>query len=138
MKSIVQTANAEREAIPLREEIPFWFGVSSPLLGGLLGLLGAWFVAWLSAQRGHGCRNALSKWWRNYSTQIFSTSERPLRQNHDGENSSPRSSAASASRFSRSRPTLAIALSLSFERKSTDTCLPFKLPDTLALSSPLP
>ena len=49
MKSIVQTANVEGEAIPLREVIPFWFAVSSPLLGAFLGLLGAWFVAWLSA-----------------------------------------------------------------------------------------
>ena len=49
MKSIVQTANVEGETIPLREVIPFWFAVSSPLLGALLGLLGAWFVAWLSA-----------------------------------------------------------------------------------------
>ena len=49
MKAIVQTANVEGEAIPLREVIPFWFAVSSPLLGMLLGLLGAWFVAWLRA-----------------------------------------------------------------------------------------
>ena len=48
MKAIVQTANVEGEAIPLREMIPFWFAVSSPLLGMLLGLLGAWFVTWLS------------------------------------------------------------------------------------------
>ena len=47
MKPIVQTANAEEAAIPLKEVIPFWFAVSSPLLGALLGLLGAWFVAWL-------------------------------------------------------------------------------------------
>ena len=46
-KTIVQTANVEGETIPLREVIPFWFAVSSPLLGMLLGLLGAWFVAWL-------------------------------------------------------------------------------------------
>ena len=31
MKAIVQTANVEGEAIPLRELIPFWFAVSSPL-----------------------------------------------------------------------------------------------------------
>ncbi len=49
MKPIVQTANVEGETIPLTEEIPFWFAVSSPLLGALLGLLGAWFVAWVSA-----------------------------------------------------------------------------------------
>ena len=49
MKPILQTANLEVEPVPLREVIPFWFAVSSPLLGALLGLLGAWFVAWLSA-----------------------------------------------------------------------------------------
>ena len=49
MKPIVQTANVEGETIPLKEVIPFWFAVSSPLLGMLLGLLGAWVVAWLSA-----------------------------------------------------------------------------------------
>ena len=49
MKAIVQTANVEEETIPLKEVIPFWFAVSSPLLGMLLGLLGAWFVTWLSA-----------------------------------------------------------------------------------------
>jgi hypothetical protein len=48
MKAIVQTANVEAETIPLREVVPFWFAVSSPLLGALLGLLGAWFVAWFS------------------------------------------------------------------------------------------
>ena len=49
MRTIVQTANVDGETIPLKEVIPFWFAVSSPLLGALLGVLGAWFVAWLSA-----------------------------------------------------------------------------------------
>jgi hypothetical protein len=49
MEAIVQTANVEGETTPLKEVIPFWFAVSSPLLGMLLGLLGAWFVAWVSA-----------------------------------------------------------------------------------------
>jgi hypothetical protein len=49
MKPMVQTANVERETIPLKEVIPFWFAVSSPLLGMLMGLLGAWFVTWVSA-----------------------------------------------------------------------------------------
>ncbi|HEY6155714.1 MAG TPA: hypothetical protein VIW07_18420 [Candidatus Udaeobacter sp.] len=48
MKPIVQAANVEGETISLREVIPFWFAVSSPLLGAILGLLGAWFVAWIS------------------------------------------------------------------------------------------
>lgn len=49
MKPIVETGNVEGETISLREVIPFWFAVSSPLLGALLGLLGAWFVAWVSS-----------------------------------------------------------------------------------------
>jgi hypothetical protein len=50
MKPIVQTANVEGETISLKELIPFWFAVSSPLVGLLLGLLGAWFVAWFSVR----------------------------------------------------------------------------------------
>jgi len=49
MKTIVQTENIERKTSPLSEVIPVWFAVSSTLLGALLGLLGASFVAWLSA-----------------------------------------------------------------------------------------
>ena len=49
MKTIVHTAGEARGAVLLREAIPFWFAVSSPLLGVLFGLLGAWFVTWLSA-----------------------------------------------------------------------------------------
>jgi hypothetical protein len=49
MKAIVQTANAEDETISLKELIPFWFAVSSPLVGIFLGLLGAWIVTWWSA-----------------------------------------------------------------------------------------
>jgi hypothetical protein len=49
MKPMVQTANVEGGTISLKEVIPFWSAVSSPLLGMLLGLLGAWFVPWLSA-----------------------------------------------------------------------------------------
>jgi len=51
MKPIVQTADVDGEkgeTISIREVIPFWFAVSSPLLGALLGLLGAWFVGWIS------------------------------------------------------------------------------------------
>jgi hypothetical protein len=49
MRTMVQTANIEETTISLKELIPFWFAVSSPLLGMLVGLLGAWFVTWLSA-----------------------------------------------------------------------------------------
>src|SRR6266581_5024816 len=35
-----------RYSLPLREAIPLWFAVSSPLTGLILGLLGAWFFTW--------------------------------------------------------------------------------------------
>jgi hypothetical protein len=38
-----------RESLPLREAIPLWFAVSSPLIGLLIGFLGAWFVTWLTS-----------------------------------------------------------------------------------------
>ncbi len=34
---------------PLREAIPFWFAISSPLTGLILGFLGAWLVTWLTS-----------------------------------------------------------------------------------------
>jgi hypothetical protein len=46
MKSVVETENSD--AIAFRETIPFWFAMLSPLIGVLMGLLGAWFVAWIS------------------------------------------------------------------------------------------
>jgi hypothetical protein len=49
MKTIFETAPGGREVISLREVIPLWFAVSSPLIGVIMGLLGAWFVTWLSA-----------------------------------------------------------------------------------------
>jgi hypothetical protein len=48
MKNIFQTANLKREALPLKEVLPFWFAVSSPFIGVLMGLLGAWVVAWFT------------------------------------------------------------------------------------------
>ena len=33
----------------LREAIPFWFAISSPLTGLIVGLLGAWLVTWLTS-----------------------------------------------------------------------------------------
>jgi len=40
-----------RRRVPLQlgEAIPLWFALSSPLTGLLLGLLGAWFVTWLTS-----------------------------------------------------------------------------------------
>jgi hypothetical protein len=32
-----------------REAIPFWFAISSPLTGLILGFLGAWLVTWLTS-----------------------------------------------------------------------------------------
>jgi hypothetical protein len=32
-----------------REAIPFWFAISSPLTGLILGFLGAWLVMWLTS-----------------------------------------------------------------------------------------
>ena len=49
MKTVLQIANVKRDASPLREVIPFWFALSSPLIGVVMGLLGAWFVTWLTA-----------------------------------------------------------------------------------------
>jgi len=36
-------------SVPLSETIPFWFAVSSPLIGLALGFFGAWFATWLTS-----------------------------------------------------------------------------------------
>ena len=36
------------DSLPLREAIPLWFAISSPLIGLVIGFLGAWFVTWLT------------------------------------------------------------------------------------------
>jgi hypothetical protein len=38
-----------RDSLPLREALPLWFAISSPLIGLILGFLGAWFVTWLTS-----------------------------------------------------------------------------------------
>ena len=38
-----------RNSLPLREAIPLWFAISSPLSGLIVGFLGAWFVTWLTS-----------------------------------------------------------------------------------------
>jgi hypothetical protein len=38
-----------RAPLELRETIPLWFALSSPLTGLILGFLGAWFVTWLTS-----------------------------------------------------------------------------------------
>jgi len=35
-------------SLSLREAIPLWFAISSPLIGLIIGFLGAWFVNWLT------------------------------------------------------------------------------------------
>jgi hypothetical protein len=54
MKTILPITNVRfrlrrRDSLPLSEVIPFWFAVSSPLIGLVLGFLGAWFVTWLTS-----------------------------------------------------------------------------------------
>jgi hypothetical protein len=53
MKSISSIADAPvdvptRDSLVLGETLAFWFAISSPLTGLLLGLFGAWFVTWLT------------------------------------------------------------------------------------------
>ena len=48
MKALVQTANVEEATISLTELIPFWFAMSSPLLGMLLGFVGHGLLAGLA------------------------------------------------------------------------------------------
>jgi hypothetical protein len=47
--STMKHASWRRHALPLREAIPLWFAISSPLIGVMIGLLGAWFVTWLTS-----------------------------------------------------------------------------------------
>ena len=39
----------ELDLFSLREAIAFWFAISSPLTGLIVGLLGAWLVTWLTS-----------------------------------------------------------------------------------------
>jgi hypothetical protein len=45
----VRSRLRKRALLQLREAIPLWFALSSPLTGLGLGLLGAWFVTWLTS-----------------------------------------------------------------------------------------
>jgi hypothetical protein len=44
------TTTPKRNSVSLSETAPFWFAVASPLIGLLIGFLGAWFVTWLTSQ----------------------------------------------------------------------------------------
>jgi hypothetical protein len=46
--SAIKHGSWRRHAVPLRDAIPLWFAISSPLIGVMIGLLGAWFVTWLT------------------------------------------------------------------------------------------
>jgi len=35
-------------SLSLREAIPLWFAISSPLIGVVIGFLGAWLITWLT------------------------------------------------------------------------------------------
>jgi len=45
----VNTKTRTRFSLALRELIPLWFAISSPLIGVIIGFLGAWFVTWLTS-----------------------------------------------------------------------------------------
>ena len=54
MKTILSIANLifprrPRNSVPLSEAIPFWFAISSPLIGLALGVFGVWLVAHLTS-----------------------------------------------------------------------------------------
>jgi hypothetical protein len=45
---VIATSPKTSGASSLREAISFWFAISSPLIGVIVGFLGAWFVAFLT------------------------------------------------------------------------------------------
>jgi len=47
--TVTRVRKRARESLPLSEIIPLWFAISSPLIGLVLGFLGAWFVTWLTS-----------------------------------------------------------------------------------------
>jgi hypothetical protein len=54
MKKIFSIAKAvfgvrKGDSVSLSEAIPFWFAVSSPVIGLTLGVFGAWVFAWLTS-----------------------------------------------------------------------------------------
>ncbi|PYI63046.1 MAG: hypothetical protein DMC60_01185, partial [Verrucomicrobia bacterium] len=45
----VRVPPRRRESLLLGETIPFWFAVSSPLIGLVVGVGGAWLFSWLTS-----------------------------------------------------------------------------------------
>jgi hypothetical protein len=46
--TVTRLRKRTRHSLSLNEVIPLWFAISSPLIGLVLGFLGAWFVTWLT------------------------------------------------------------------------------------------
>jgi hypothetical protein len=47
--TVTRLRKRTRESLPLSEIISLWFAISSPLIGLVIGFLGAWFVTWLTS-----------------------------------------------------------------------------------------
>jgi hypothetical protein len=47
--TITRLRARRRDSLPLREAIPLWFAISSPLIGLIIGFIGAWVVTWLTS-----------------------------------------------------------------------------------------
>ena len=48
-KVVHHDAVAGRDSPAVGETVSFWFAISSPLTGILVGFLGAWFFTWLTS-----------------------------------------------------------------------------------------
>jgi hypothetical protein len=49
LSNILRFPQRRHNSLPLSEVIPFWFAVSSPLIGLALGIFGAWLFAWMTS-----------------------------------------------------------------------------------------
>ena len=45
---VASTRAQRRDVLSLREAVPLWFAMLSPLIGLIIGFLGAWFFSWLT------------------------------------------------------------------------------------------
>ncbi|PYL57937.1 MAG: hypothetical protein DMF31_09935 [Verrucomicrobia bacterium] len=48
-RATVRVPPRRRDSFRLGETIPFWFAVSSPLIGLVVGVGGAWLFSWLTS-----------------------------------------------------------------------------------------